>query len=89
MKLGEIVLSVAGRDAGKHFAVAEIVDDNHVRIADGDLRRIKTAKLKKIKHLKTSDETLDKIAEKLENGLQVFDSELKSAIRVYNEKNTK
>ena len=51
MKLGEIVLSVAGRDAGKHFAVVEIVDDNHVRIADGDLRRIKTAKLKKIKHL--------------------------------------
>ena len=89
MKLGQVVLSVAGRDAGKYFAVVEIVDENHVKIADGDLRRIKTAKLKKIKHIKTSGETLDKIAEKLENGLQVFDSELKSAIRIYNENNTK
>ena len=65
MKLGQVVLSVAGRDAGKYFVVVEIVDENHVKIADGDLRRIKTAKLKKIKHIKTSGETLDKIAEKL------------------------
>ncbi len=89
MKLGQVVLSTAGRDAGRYFAVVELVDANYVKIADGDLRRIKTAKLKKIKHLKTSGETLDKIAEKLENGSQVFDSELKSAIRVYNENNTK
>ena len=50
MKLGQVVLSVAGRDAGKYFVVVELIDENHVKIADGDLRRIKTAKLKKIKH---------------------------------------
>lgn len=85
MKLAEIVYSIAGRDGGKCFAVVELVDKNYVRIADGDLHRIKTAKLKKLKHLKTKGEMLDKIAEKLENGAQVFDSELKSALRTYHE----
>lgn len=87
MKLGQIVYSTAGRDEGRTFVVVEIIDENYVRIADGDLRRIKSAKLKKIKHLKSSGETLDKIAEKLENRQIVFDSELKSAIRAYNDNN--
>ena len=87
MKLGQIVYSTAGRDEGKTFVVVEIIDENYVRIADGDLRRIKSAKLKKIKHLKSMGETLDKIAEKLENRQIVFDSELKSAIRAYNDNN--
>ncbi len=87
MKLGQIVYSTAGRDEGRTFVVVEIIDENYVRIADGDLRRIKSAKLKKIKHLKSMGETLDKIAEKLENRQIVFDSELKSAIRAYNENN--
>lgn len=81
MKLGEVACSTAGRDGGKLFAVVEIVNEQYVKIADGDLRRIKNAKLKKIKHLKSSGKMLDKIAEKLENGAQVFDSELKSALR--------
>lgn len=87
MKLGQIVYSTAGRDEGRTFVVVEIIDENYVRIADGDLRRIKSAKLKKIKHLKSMGETLDKIAEKLENRQIVFDSELKSAIRAYNDNN--
>ncbi len=85
MKLGQIVFSMAGRDEGRCFVVTEIVNANYVKIADGDLRRIKNSKLKKVKHLKSNGETLDKISEKLENGAQVFDSELYSALRAYNE----
>ncbi len=86
MKLGEIVYSRAGRDAGAYYAVVEIVDENKVKIADGDLRHIKCAKLKNVKHLQSTGDRLEKIAEKLENGMQVFDAELYSALRFYNDK---
>ncbi len=86
MKLGEIVYSKAGRDAGTYYAVVEIVDENKVKIADGDLRHIKCAKLKNVKHLQSTNDVLEKIAEKLENGMQVFDAELFSALRFYNDK---
>lgn len=86
MELGDIVYSKAGRDAGKHYAVVEIVDETRVKIADGDLRHIKSAKTKNIKHLHETGDCLDKIAEKLKNGTQVFDAELFSALRFYNDK---
>ncbi len=86
MELGEIVYSKAGRDAGKYYAVVEVVDDSRVKIADGDLRHIKSAKIKNVKHLQSTNDTLAKIAEKLKNGMQVFDAELYSALRFYNDK---
>jgi ribosomal protein L14E/L6E/L27E len=86
MELGQVVFSKVGRDSGKYYAVVEIVDEQKVRIADGDLRRIAKAKLKNVKHLQSNGDMLEKIAEKLKNGTQVFDAELFSALRFYNEK---
>ncbi len=86
MKTGDIVYSKSGRDGGRFFAVVEIVDEGYVKIADGDLRRIRNAKLKNVKHLRPTGDRLERIAEKLENGAQVFDSELFSALRLYENK---
>ncbi len=83
MKKGDIVYSKSGRDKGRYFAVVEIIDEGFVRIADGDLRRIKNAKLKNVKHLRATGDRLERIADKLESGVQVFDSELFSALRLY------
>ena len=83
MKKGDIVYSKSGRDEGRYFAVVEIIDEGFVRIADGDLRRIKNAKLKNVKHLRATGDRLERIADKLESGGQVFDSELFSALRLY------
>lgn len=83
MKKGDIVYSKSGRDEGRCFAVVEIIDEGFVRIADGDLRRIKNAKLKNVKHLRATGDRLERIADKLESGVQVFDSELFSALRLY------
>ena len=47
--LGSVVFSRSGRDAGRFYVVIEIVDDEYVTIADGDLRRVDKPKLKKIK----------------------------------------
>lgn len=85
MELGQIVYSKAGRDSGKYFCVVEIVGEDRVKIADGDLRRIKRAKTKNVKHLSTDGDLLAKVAEKLKAGQQVFDAELFSALRFYNE----
>lgn len=86
MELGQVVYSKAGRDAGRYYAVVETVDETRVKIADGDLRRIKRAKLKNVKHLGTDGEVLDRISTKLKQGAQVFDAELFSALRPYNNK---
>ena len=76
MEIGEIVYSKAGRDRGRYFAVVEIVGEGFVRVADGDVRRIKNAKLKNVKHLRSTGDRLEKIADKLARGAQVFDKEL-------------
>lgn len=87
MELGLIVYSKAGRDQGAYYAVVEIVDENTVRIADGNLRRIKSAKLKNVKHLQSTGDVLEKIAGKIKSGTQVSDKELSGALRFYNDNN--
>ncbi|MDR3186208.1 MAG: KOW domain-containing RNA-binding protein [Christensenellaceae bacterium] len=82
--VGEVVFSIAGRDSGRFYIVAEIVNDTYVKIVDGDLRRIDKPKLKKIKHLKTQNEHIPKLAEKLKSGKKIFDAEIKSVLRSYN-----
>lgn len=59
---GMVVLSKAGRDKGRFFAVLQ-VEGKTAHIADGSLRRVAKPKLKKLMHLsptKTilSDDTL-------------------------------
>ncbi|MCQ2409757.1 MAG: KOW domain-containing RNA-binding protein [Clostridia bacterium] len=87
MELGQVVLSMAGRDSGRYYAVVEVIDENTVKIADGSQRHIGNAKIKNAKHLKANGDILEKIAEKLRANTQVFDAELFSALRPYNEEN--
>lgn len=84
IEIGTVVLSRAGRDKGSFFMVVEIVDGNFVRIVDGDVRRLETPKLKKIKHLKNTGEILVSIAEKIKNSTRIYDAEVFSALRKLN-----
>lgn len=84
VNVGSVVFSRAGRDKGRFFTVVEIVDDTFVKLADGDLRRLENPKLKKLKHLKNTGDTLDAIGEKLKNGVKVYNAEIFSALRRYN-----
>ncbi|MEG0912883.1 MAG: hypothetical protein RSB78_00715 [Oscillospiraceae bacterium] len=47
---GSAVVSKAGRDKGRFFAVLEL-DSDFAMIADGDLRKIDKPKRKKLRHL--------------------------------------
>jgi ribosomal protein L14E/L6E/L27E len=81
IEVGRVVFSKAGRDKGKYFIIVDIIDEQYVTVADGDLRRLSSPKKKKNKHLDMKPEVLEGIADKLTNGKKVFDAELRSAIR--------
>lgn len=82
--VGSVVMATAGRGKGRHFIVVAVVDGDYVRISDGETRPQERAKLKKLKHLKLSGEAPRKITEKLAAGKQVYDAELRSALKPFN-----
>lgn len=74
LDLGQIVKSKTGRDAGRVFVVFGKVDDNHVLIVDGSLRRVDKPKKKKIKHLAKMNLVSNEIKEMLLNNEKINDS---------------
>ncbi len=78
--LGQIVVSLAGRDAGKKFVVVRVIDNLFVEVSDGDLRRIENPKKKKVRHLKATDDRVENLAEKLRSGNRVTNAELRKAL---------
>ncbi|MCX7843625.1 MAG: KOW domain-containing RNA-binding protein [Clostridia bacterium] len=80
IKLGQIVCSKAGRDKGKKFVVIEIIDNNFVMVADGNLRRLERPKKKRIKHLDLTEQVIEQLEFKLQNKLKVSNSELRKAL---------
>ncbi len=66
LEIAQYVRSKAGRDRDRIFLVLDIIDDNHVKIIDGDLRKLENPKKKKIKHL----EKIKRVSERLKNALE-------------------
>ena len=62
-----VATSLAGRDKGRRFVIVGVLDDEHVYIADGKMRRIEKPKKKKLKHLKVEMVTEQSIADELGN----------------------
>ncbi|MGI6702222.1 MAG: RNA-binding protein [Christensenellales bacterium] len=83
---GSVVLSKSGRDSGRYYIVTGIIDEQYVTIADGTLRKIEKPKKKKVKHLKPNGDVLEKLSAKLINGDTIYNAEIKSALRIYNDK---
>ncbi|HHX17320.1 MAG TPA: RNA-binding protein [Clostridium sp.] len=78
--LGQVVYSIAGRDTGKVFIVIGKIDDKHVLVSDGDLRRIEKAKKKKTKHIKVTEKVILPLKEKLKTGDRISNSEIRKAL---------
>jgi ribosomal protein L14E/L6E/L27E len=51
IQIGQYVRSKAGRDKNHIFVVLQVIDNEYVLVADGDVRRIESPKKKKLKHL--------------------------------------
>ena len=84
LMVGDVVLSKKGRDTGSYFMVVDVSGD-FVYVADGKKHVLAKAKKKNVKHLSYANAHLDGISDKLHKGLKVFDSEVKSALRQFNE----
>ena len=84
LNIGDVVLSKKGRDANNYFMVVSINDD-FAYVADGKKHVLAKPKKKNVKHLSYANANLDGISDKLQKGLKVFDSEVKSALRQFNE----
>lgn len=80
LKLGELIYSKAGRDAGRRFIITKILNHEYVFISDGVLRKVEKPKKKKIKHIKTCGIVIESLKYKLENKERVVNAEIKKAI---------
>lgn len=78
--LGQIVVSRAGRDAGKKFIVVKVIDNFFVEVSDGDLRRLEKPKKKKIKHLNITEEKAESLEEKLKSSSRITNAEIRKAL---------
>ena len=83
--VGSVVLSKQGRDKGLYFVVISVDKKGFVYLADGVMRKLSSPKKKNAKHISHSGVTLNSIAEKLLSNKKVFDSEVKSALRQFNQ----
>lgn len=78
----DIVISLAGRDAGKLFYVVS-TDGQYVLLADGKSRRLEAPKRKKLKHIRFVARSDSKVAKKLYAGDSVLNSELRRDLAIF------
>ena len=76
LTIADVVLSTAGRDAGKLFYVLE-ADDIWVSLVNGKDRTIEKPKRKKRKHTNKVLRSETRVADKLRAGDKVLNSELR------------
>lgn len=81
--IGSVVYSKAGRDKGNCYLVIALDANNYFWVVDGEGKTIAKPKRKNVKHIKTKGVVLTTIGEKLIAGKQVFDSEVRSALRAH------
>lgn len=87
IRVGSIVLSTQGRDKGMYFVVTS-VSKGYVFLSDGGMRKLNAPKKKNLKHVSDSGVILENIAQKFSQNKKVFDSEVKSALRQFNQQQT-
>lgn len=85
IKIGSVVMSTQGRDKGMYFIVVKLDKKGYVYLSDGGMRKLNVPKRKNVKHVSNSGTVLSSIADKLDAGKKVFDSEVKSALRQFNQ----
>ena len=84
-KTGGICQSLKGRDKDRFYLIKDVNGDGTVMLVDGNFKRLAAPKKKNLKHIRLLPDTVESIAEKLLAGKQVFDTEVYSALRPFNE----
>jgi len=80
LEIGQFVKSRAGRDKDRIFIVIEIVDEQFVKIADGDIRKLEKPKIKKVKHLTKLKFFSEDLREKIDNEKKITNVMLRKEV---------
>ena len=83
--LGGICQSTQGRDKDRFYIISKL-DGEFVFVTDGNFKRLASPKRKNLKHIRLLPVKAEAIADKLENGTLVYDTEVYSALKTYNVK---
>ena len=79
---GDIIVSLAGRDAQRYFFVMD-VEGEYLLLADGRKRMLEHPKRKKRKHVRLAARENSEAAEKIRSGSGILNSELRRALAIY------
>ena len=82
--IGQVVKSRAGRDKGNIFLVLDIIDDKHIYIVDGDIRKLDNPKKKKMSHVIVYNTVFPELKEKMENGTKINNSYIRKLLEPFN-----
>ncbi|MCI8819953.1 MAG: RNA-binding protein [Clostridia bacterium] len=82
---GGICQSTQGRDKDRYYIIRYVYNESSVGVVDGNFKKLAAPKKKNLKHLRLLPEKAESIAAKFEDGRQVFDTEIYSALRIYND----
>lgn len=82
--IGGICQSTQGRDKDRYYLIKTVYPDGAVGLVDGNFKKLAEPKRKNLKHIRLLPEKAEAIAAKLADGRQVFDSEVYSALKTYN-----
>ena len=78
---GRVVISTQGHDAGRWYAIIDVLDERLVLLVDGDARKLAKPKKKQVKHLQALPITIA-VQGIGEAGGPIADSDIRKAIRV-------
>ena len=81
--IGQVVKSQSGRDLGRIFLVLDIIDDLNVSIVDGDLRKLKKPKKKKIKHLMVYKDVVSDLKSELDKNNNINDAYIRKLLEPF------
>jgi ribosomal protein L14E/L6E/L27E len=87
IKIGQIVISIAGRDKNEHYVVVDIKDDV-AYVSNGHIRKLDNTKPKKFKHLQPINIMDEEIASKIKEHLKITNMDIRKVLTDYLEAGT-
>ncbi|MBX5475828.1 MAG: KOW domain-containing RNA-binding protein [Clostridia bacterium] len=80
MRVGQIVRSRAGRDAGKAYVVIGLENERFALVADGATRTVRRPKRKNVRHLEVLPAEDARLAASFEEGRGPTDAQIRAAL---------
>lgn len=82
-KVGEVVISTAGRDRGSFYLVVNIESNKRIKVVDGVNRKFNNPKFKNSRHLKSTAYISEEFLDILNRKKRVRSSDVRKILKDY------